>query len=186
MNSFKAATRAMLCATAGVFLLAPATSAADSEGAEILQQDPGFYLRGDFGWSFLEWSGGSDDDALTVGAGIGAEWNDYLRSDVRLDWSGNYETTISDLSATTLLGNAYIDIPLTLFTPYAGAGAGWGWVEKDGGGDDSGFTYSFMGGATFGLTNNLALDAGYRFREIILDGADFTDHSISAGALFKF
>ena len=53
-----------------------------------------------------------------------------LRSDVKLDWSGNYDTTISDLDATTLTGNTYIDIPLDLtFTPYVGAGAGWGWID---------------------------------------------------------
>ena len=91
------------------------------------------------------------------------------------------------MDTTTLLANSYIDIPLDLiFTPYAGAGVGWGWIDVDGPGDDSGFAFSLMAGATFGLSDNIAIDTGYRFREIMLDGADFTDHSITAGALFKF
>jgi len=148
-----------------------------------------FYIRGDVGWSFLEWNGGPDDSAATIGAGIGVMWNEVLRSDVRLDWSGNYEMTVTDLDATTLLGNTYIDIPLDLtfpLKPYAGLGLGWGWLDDDGNGDGSGFTYSLMGGATFGLSEHWAIDTGYRFREIMREGADFTDHSVTAGALFKF
>jgi opacity protein-like surface antigen len=148
-----------------------------------------FYIRGDIGWSFLEWNGGPDDSATSVGAGVGMMWNEVLRSDVRVDWSGNYEMTITDLDATTLLGNTYIDIPLDLtfapVRPYAGLGLGWGWVDDDGSGD-SGFTYSLMGGAIFEMSDHWAIDTGYRFREIMLDGADFTDHSLTAGALFKF
>src|SRR5215207_5762779 len=148
-----------------------------------------FYIRGDVGWSFLEWNRGPDDSAATIGAGIGVMWNEVLRSDVRLDWSGNYEMTVTDLDATTLLGNTYIDIPLNLtfpLRPYAGLGLGWGWLDDDGNGDDSGFTYGLMGGATFGLSEHWAIDTGYRFREIMREGADFTDHSVTAGALFKF
>lgn len=148
-----------------------------------------FYIRGDIGWSFLEWDGGSDDSGASVGVGVGVMWNEVLRSDVRVDWSGNYEMTVTDLDATTLLGNTYIDIPLDLtypVRPYAGLGLGWGWVDNDGNGDDSGFTYSLMGGALFDMSEHWAIDTGYRFRDIVLDGADFTDHSVTAGALFKF
>lgn len=148
------------------------------------------YIRGDIGWSFLEWNGGPDDSAASIGAGVGVMWNEVLRSDVRVDWSGNYEMTVTDLDATTLLGNTYIDIPLDLIfapvRPYAGLGLGWGWVDDDGKGDDSGLTFSLMGGAIFNMSEHWAIDTGYRFRDILLDGADFTDHSVTAGALFKF
>ena len=188
MNSARAARRAVLYVSASLWLLGSMVSAADRDAARSPEPDLRFfYIRGDIGWSFLEWNGGRDDDALSVGGGVGYMWNEVLRSDVRLDWSGSYETTITDLDATTLLGNTYIDIPLNLtFTPYAGAGVGWGWVDYKNTGDESGFTYSLMGGATFALSDNFALDAGYRFREIILEGTDFTDHSITAGGLFKF
>jgi len=188
MERWKGAARAMLLASIGAAMLGSAAIAADTEQPALEDGSTGpFYLRGDIGWSFLEWDGGSDDSALDVGVGAGVMWNDVLRSDVKLDWSGNYDTTISDLDATTLTGNTYIDIPLDLtFTPYVGAGAGWGWIDGDNGNDDSGFTWNVMAGATFSLTDSLALDAGYRFRDIVIDGDDFTDHTISAGALFKF
>jgi opacity protein-like surface antigen len=84
------------------------------------------------------------------------------------------------------MANTYIDIPINLtFVPYAGVGLGWGWVDSDGD-DDSGLAYGLMAGAVFELSGNFALDAGYRFREIMLEGDDFTDHSIRAGVLFRF
>jgi opacity protein-like surface antigen len=184
MNGVRAARR-MLYASAGLCLFGSVAAAAELELPSSKRE--GFYIRGDIGWSMLEWNGGPDDSALSAGAGVGYMWDDVLRNDVRLDWSGNYDMTITDLDATTLLGNTYIDIPLNLtFTPYAGAGLGWGWVDSDGTDDESGFTYSLMAGATFELSDNFVLDTGYRFREILLDGSDFTDHSVTAGALFKF
>ena len=94
----------------------------------------GFYLRGDIGWSFLEWSGGKDDNAFTGGGGVGYQFTQNLRGDVRVDWSGDYDIgPNADLSTTTLLGNMYFDIPTeTIFTPYVGGGAGWGWASVDG------------------------------------------------------
>lgn len=183
MCRVRAAVRTVLLASGSLAAVSLMASAAATDLAPELGN---FYLRGDIAWSLLDW-GGEEEDAPGAGAGVGYLWNDVLRSDVRLDWSGNYDTTISDFSATTLLGNTYvnIDIKLTPITPYAGAGIGWGWVDSIGG-DNSGFTYSLMGGAVFGLSENLAVDAGYRFREIDLDGTDFIDHSISAGALFRF
>lgn len=177
--------RALLHAAAGLSLITGAAIAADSSSGGWPELGS-FYIRGDIGVSLGELDG-PKDEAGTVGAGVGHMWNEVLRSDVRLEWSGNYETTITDLDATTLLANTYIDIPLELvFTPYAGAGLGWGWIDAEGPGDESGFAYSIRAGATFGLSESVAIDTGYRFREIMLDGADFTDHSITAGALFKF
>ena len=149
-------------------------------------EDMGWYLRGDAGWSFLQW--GEDDNALTVGAGVGYKFNDYLRSDARIDWSGNYDVgPDADLNMTTVLGNLYLDIPTgTMLTPYVGAGAGYGWADVDGGEDKSGVAYSLMAGVSVNLSESMALDAGYRFRDIIDDGEDPKDHSILGGIRFKF
>jgi opacity protein-like surface antigen len=143
----------------------------------------GFYLRGDVGWSFLQW--GNNDDAVTVGGGVGYQFNPYLRSDVRVDWSGNYNVGPgADLNMTTVLGNVYLDLPnATLFTPYIGAGAGYGWTSVDNGNDKNGFTYSLMAGVSVDLSESVALDAGYRYRDII-DSGD--DHSVLGGIRFKF
>ena len=148
----------------------------------------GFYLRGDLGWSFLEWSGGKDDSAFTGGGGAGYKFNQNLRGDVRLDWSGKYDIgPNADLSTTTLLGNMYFDIPTqTALTPYLGAGAGWGWANVDGGNNDDAFTYSLMAGATIDLSQNIDLDIGYRFLDMTVDGPDIYDHQITTGVRFNF
>jgi opacity protein-like surface antigen len=171
-------------AAAAITVAAGQTIAADASDIE----EPflgSFYVRGDAGWSFLDWEEGSDE-GLTAGLGIGYQWSEFLRTDARADWSGPYEDSAVDLETTTLTGNAYIDIPLTTtITPYVGAGVGWGWVDGDGG-DDSGLAYSFMVGSGFALTDNVELDAGYRYRGISIDGEDPTDHSITGGIRFKF
>jgi opacity protein-like surface antigen len=148
----------------------------------------GFYLRGDIGWSFLEWSGGNDDNAFTGGGGVGYQFTQNLRGDVRVDWSGDYDIgPNADLSTTTLLGNMYFDIPTeTIFTPYVGGGAGWGWASVDGGNSDDAFTYSLMAGATIDLSRNLDLDIGYRFIDMTVDGPDIYDHQIMTGVRLNF
>jgi opacity protein-like surface antigen len=147
----------------------------------------GFYLRGDIGWSFLEWSGGNDDNAFTGGGGVGYQFTQNLRGDVRVDWSGDYDIgPNADLSTTTLLGNMYFDIPTeTIFTPYVGGGAGWGWASVDGNSDDA-FTYSLMAGATIDLSKNIDLDIGYRFIDMTVDGPDIYDHQIMTGVRLNF
>ncbi|MFO1122084.1 MAG: porin family protein [Hyphomicrobiales bacterium] len=146
---------------------------------------PGFYLRGDIGWSFLEWSG-DDSNAFTGGAGLGYQFTDYLRSDLRVDYAGVYSNG-PDMSVTTVLGNLYFDIPTgTAFTPYVGAGGGYGWAPVDGAPDKDGFAYALMGGASYELTDSLALDVGYRFRSIAADGADPHEHQVTTGLRFKF
>lgn len=176
--------RAMAVLLAGMTSLAGAADVSEDVSDSIFG---GFYVRGDAGWSFLEWDEGEDGGAMTGGLGIGYQWNDFLRADARADWSGPYDTGSVDLEATTLTGNAYIDVPLTSnLTPYVGAGLGWGWVESDDGGDDSGLAYSLMLGSAFTITPGIELDAGYRYRGISIDDEDTTDHSVTGGIRFKF
>lgn len=148
----------------------------------------GWYLRGDAGWSFLDWNGGKNDDGFTGGGGFGYKWNEWVRTDVRADYAGTYNVSRRhDMSTVTILGNAYLDMPLTpWFKPYVGAGAGYGWVMDRPGGDESGFTFALMGGVTFDVTQQLAIDVGYRFRDIVISGPDVTDHSVLAGFRFMF
>ena len=104
--------------------LQPEVTAAESEAI-------GFYLRGDLGWSFLEWSGGSDDSAVSFGGGVGYQFNPNMRADVTADWAGDYGVAPgADMSTTTVLGNLYFDWANdSAFTPYVGAGLGYGWVD---------------------------------------------------------
>jgi opacity protein-like surface antigen len=175
-----------LSAAVGALAANPA-GAADEPNYSTTEPSLGaFYVRGDAGWSFLEWES-SSDDALTARLGIGYQWNEFLRTDARADWSGPYEDGAVNLETTTLTANAYIDLPITTtVTPYVGAGVGWGWMDGGGSGDDSGLAYSFMIGSGFSLTDNIELDAGYRYRGISVEGDDPADHAVTGGIRFKF
>ncbi|MCB1380571.1 MAG: porin family protein [Alphaproteobacteria bacterium] len=149
----------------------------------------GFYLRGDIGWSFLEWSG-KDDSGLALGGGVGYRFNDNLRADVRVDWAGVYDSTVggNDMQITTGLANLYFDIPTnSMITPYLGAGVGYGWGTVDGPNNNKdGAAYALMAGASISLTDNIDMDVGYRFREVMSDGNNPMEHQITTGLRFGF
>jgi opacity protein-like surface antigen len=144
----------------------------------------GVYFRADAGWSALEWSGGDDDSGWTVGGGIGYRLSDYFRSDLTLDWAGDYNTGVGgDLSATSVMGNAYFDLANdTIFTPYIGAGVGYAWVDNN----PNGVALGLNAGVAVDLSDNLALDVGYRFRDVMSKGPNPMEHQLTAGMRFTF
>lgn len=169
--------------------LAAAAQAADLDAPVATESEAmGLYLRGDAGASFLEWSGGDDDMGMVFGGGIGYRYNDWMRADVTVDWAGKYDTGLAgDLSTVTVLGNLYYDFANeSAFTPYVGAGAGYGWVNNGVNGDDSGFAVGLAAGVAVDLTQNLALDVGYRFRDTFISGANPLEHQVTAGLRFSF
>ena len=163
---------------------APDFTPAPVEDSEAM----GFYLRSDLGWSFLEWSGGDDDSALVLGGGVGYQFNDNMRADVTVDWAGEYDVAPgADMSTTTVLGNLYFDWANdSAFTPYVGAGVGYGWVDDTPSGSDDGFAYGLAAGVSMGLFDKVDLDVGYRFRDVMISGSDPQEHQISAGIRFNF
>jgi opacity protein-like surface antigen len=187
MKSLKLALLATAM-TAGLAVAAQAADPYQPEPAPTPEQYQamGFYLRGDLGWSFLDW--GDDDSAFTAGGGVGYQFNEYLRSDLRVDWSGDYDIgNGADASLTTVLGNVYFDWANdSIFTPYVGAGAGYGWASVDNGQDDDGFAYALMAGASIDMSDSIAVDLGYRYRELMIGGENPSDHSGLAGIRFKF
>ena len=172
--------------------------AVSSGGAYAADTDPyvpsdaatttGFYLRGDAGASFLNWSGGNDDTSWVAGGGVGYQFNDNFRADVTADWSGSYSIAPgATLDTTVVLGNAYFDLKNnSMFTPYVGGGVGYGWASGPGYADTSGLAYSLAAGVSVDMTSNLALDVGYRFRDIVVSSDDPREHQITAGIRFKF
>ncbi len=134
--------------------------------------------------------------AWSVGGGVGYNITRYLRADLTLDyWSrsrftgsttgtcGGVPCTSVDTSGYTallLLANAYVDLGTWHgITPYVGAGIGGAYVNWDnlyntaggttvihGGTSGIRFAYALMAGASYCLTSNLELDAGYRFSQI--------------------
>jgi opacity protein-like surface antigen len=146
-----------------------------------------WYIRGDMGASWLSWDG-KDDGGFAIGGGVGYQFNENLRADVRADWAGTYGIGGGrDLDVTTVLGNLYFDIPTgTMLTPYLGAGAGYGWGSVDGGSDKDGFAYALMAGVGVDLTDNLTADVGYRFRNVMANGDDPMEHQLLVGLRYKF
>jgi opacity protein-like surface antigen len=144
----------------------------------------GFYVRGDAGWSFLQWSGGKDDSDFVIGGGVGYQLNDMLRTDLTVDTTGKYTVAPgSDISTTTVMGNVYLDWANdTPFTPYVGLGAGYGWVSNH----PDGIALGASAGVSVNMTNNLDFDVGYRFRDISTKGPDVMEHMATVGMRFKF
>ncbi|KAB0568643.1 porin family protein [Brucella pituitosa] len=126
--------------------------------------------------------GGKLKGSFLLGGGVGYQVTDYFRTDLTLDYMTRAKFTSdrdeSQMSALSLLANAYVDLGnFGGVTPYVGAGIGGTRVKWDdlvdttNGGVLSGdanwrFTYALMAGASVDLTQNLKLDAGYRYRHI--------------------
>ncbi len=164
----------------------------ESAPADPAPADPsliGLYLRGDVGWSILDVQGGSDDDNFVIGGGIGYQFSDLFRVDVTADFSGEYEVAPgAEISTATVLGNLYFDWANdTMFTPYVGGGIGYGFVDGSGAAvDDDGLAYGAAAGVAVGLTDNLDVDVGYRFRTISISGDDTQEHQGAVGMRLKF
>ena len=185
--------KAMVLAAAAMLPIAASAQAADLGPDEApAVSDPsliGLYLRGDIGWSFLDMSGSDSDDNFVAGGGIGYQFTDILRADVTADFSGDYEIAPgAEISTTTVLGNVYFDWANdSMFTPYLGAGIGWGWVNGSGTAvDDDGLALGAAAGIAVDITNNLALDAGYRYRNINISGDNTQEHQAVMGMRVKF
>lgn len=170
-------------------LSAQAADIAPDMPSEVETSAMGLYARADAGWSFLEWSGGRDDNAFVAGGGLGYQFNDMFRADMTADFTGKYQIAPgAKISTTTLLGNGYLDFKNdSMLTPYIGAGLGYGWVNGSGTAvDKSGLALGLATGVAVDLTNNLAVDVGYRFRDIMTSGPDTKEHQATVGLRVKF
>ena len=178
----------LLTGLAAGALMAGAAQAADVDYGMAAAMS-GLYVRGDIGASFLRWNGGKDDSAFLFGTGLGYRFNEYLRADVRYSRAGKFKIGGgTDLTASSVLGNIYFDLPLRDWPlrPYLGAGLGYGWAAYSPGADDDGIAAAFMAGVSFDISPNLAVDAGYRFHDIMVSGPDITDHQLLIGMRYRF
>ncbi|KKX30384.1 outer membrane protein [Rhizobium sp. LC145] len=133
----------------------------DAPEVEI-QEASGWYLRGDVGYSFnhmrgAEYFQGSNafladfdrttlKDSFVVGAGVGYQVNNYLRTDLTFDylgksdfrgsttgWCGSVMCSSRDeaeMRAYSLMANVYVDLgTYGRVTPYVGAGIGGSYVK---------------------------------------------------------
>lgn len=151
--------------------------------------------------------------AMSLGAGVGYKMSKYFRADLTADYwfksdfrgstSGTcggvpcVSTDASSYSALLLLANAYVDLgSYHGVTPYVGAGLGGAYVKWDdlentiggttdvhGGASGWRFAWAVMAGASYCLTSNLELDAGYRYSRIE-GGRMFEESGIGVGPGF--
>ena len=146
----------------------------------------GVYIRGDLGWSYMDW--GDNDNAFVGGGGVGYQFNDWFRSDVTVTYGGSYNIGWwygGNVSTVSGLANVYLDIPTdSALTPYVGGGAGMTWVNNDG--TDSGFAFDLTGGVAMDLSDNFKLDFGYRNVNTNAEGSNIGQHEGLAGIRFGF
>ena len=154
--------------------------AADAYAPEAVITASNWYLRADGGFSWLN----TDHDKVNagvIGGGVGYQFNDNLRTDLRVDYAGIGN---DDDMLTTVLGNVYFDIPTsTVMTPYLGAGVGYGWASNPTE-DKNGVAFGLMAGVAVRITDNVSADLGYRYRQIISE--DAYDNEALIGLRYSF
>ncbi len=151
-----------------------------------------WYVRGDFGVAIS----GADNQpnteaAFALGFGLGYRFSEMFRGDVTFDGAFDYGFG-NGVDTYGVLANFYFDIPVAfIVTPYVGAGIGWG--EADGNGvNDDGIAFAGMGGFTFDVSSNMAIDIGYKARYIDLEASKtggvsyWLDHMVRAGIRYSF
>src|SRR5262245_37351713 len=147
-----------------------------------------FYFRGDAGWALIE---PDEFNLATLGIGIGYQYSPVFRTDLRFDYGFAPDAPRVGDKIGTVTANAYLDLPLGFWVrPYVGAGVGWRFANtlSD---DENGVAAALMGGLTFDVDRDVAVDLGYRFRTILTDADFFADdnphdHAVTVGMRFKY
>ena len=190
----------------------------------------GWYLRGDISYDFetkgtifvntsLSSTSYIDmdfDDAWNIGVGLGYTFNDWFRADITGDirTPAHWEDADTDVAISTIMLNGYATLgSFSGISPYVGAGIGgahvnWSSITVPGIGPVGVYTndplwrfaYALMAGVSFDVTENLAIDAGYRFTAIddgrmvyddpafpgLVDYTDMQLHELRIGARYTF
>jgi opacity protein-like surface antigen len=181
--------------------------------AEVELED-GFMAGLAFGAHFNEWARAEVE--------VSGHWHD-AGGDAQLTTDAPTVAAVTaayaldgDEHALFLLANLWIDLPISeIVRPYIGGGIGFGRLDVDITGEtagavtadiiddaDWGFAFQLGGGVAFGLTENIAVDVGYRYKRIndadfefdddvvALEGVeiekDYKSHNILLGVRFGF
>lgn len=158
----------------------------------------GWYLRGDLGYSLDTSSGsgsfdsGGIDSDWSGSAGFGYHFNDFLRSDLTVEYAkGSFSGSSAAPCGGAAVGgcsiddrfkswgfmlNGYVDLGTYAgFTPYAGGGVGYMNVSYQDAENSWRFAYQLSAGVAYALTRNLKLDLGYRYLDV--DGGKISSGS---------
>jgi opacity protein-like surface antigen len=161
-----------------------------------------------------------------AGGAIGMDVTDAVRAEIEIShavWksadsvtsvdsfgASNTSPASGNVNATYLLANAWMDFDTgSILTPYLGGGVGLGWLSGDtifgapngfGTSTGAGFAFQVGTGVKVDLSENMALDVGYRFKDIVnasahdLGGAgqpefnnvSVSSHNLQIGLTVKF
>ncbi len=145
-----------------------------------------------FGESF------SSNTGFAFGGVVGTNVSNSVRVELEVsdimasaDCAGKCVATSVDVDALSILGNAWLDIPIdSSITPYIGGGIGGTQVSVDGGGNNGSawsFAYQLGAGLRMNVGTNVMVDLGYRYKSATnIDAGDidpgFGDADIDANA----
>lgn len=185
-------------------------------GAAVLTKNPHFVIDSVHATSdFI-----MNNPGYIIGGAVGLDWGNQVRTEIELShgrwgsdhvhytFDGTQKGTVgesSDLSATYLLGNTWLDLTHgSMITPYVGGGLGIGWARINAYPNNqpinftaSGLAFQLGAGFRFDVSDNVSIDAGYRFKDIVgLDyvssSSEFTadtslaSHNFQVGVTLKF
>ena len=209
-------------ALASLVLVAPEASAGTYKpyvsvfgGAAFLSHNPHINSTGANTYDLL-----INNPGYIIGGTVGVDWGNQLRTELELsharwgsdryhvycDCDGSIYDGTSSVSATYLLGNAWYDLNHgARVTPYVGGGLGIGWANVhagiDGGPVDfnaTGLAFQVGAGIRFNVSDRVAIDAGYRFKDIVglnyssnvseytLTDTSLASHNFQIGLIFQF
>lgn len=153
------------------------------------------YIRGDVGLALSDGRGQpKTDTGIAVGGGFGCQLTDMFRADVTFDGAFGYEFDgpggSVDVKSYSVMTNGYIDLAQdSMFTPYIGAGLGFGGAVISGEyltDTGTGLALAGMGGVGVTLSEILILDIGYKYRRIQGHEGHWADHLIRGGLRVGF
>ncbi|GLK56952.1 opacity protein-like surface antigen [Methylopila capsulata] len=180
---------------------------------EPIEFGSSWYLRGDVGYKFYRDPSASYDnpffkraglskykdedldDAFIIGGGAGYKWNNWVRTDVTVDYetkadfkgrlgcpscAGSSSSSIekSKISALTFLANAYFDLGTWEgFTPYVGAGIGASRIHMSGfrskNPGDTGYADGPGSGSDWNFAWALMAGVGYQVSDNVVIDANY-------------
>lgn len=104
----------------------------------------------------------SSDD-LDTGFGIGASAGYFIDNNIRTEAELSYRRT-SDLDLYSLMGNAYVHLPIKgKLSPYIGGGLGVAYSDSGAIDSDATLAYQAMAGVDYSISEKGTLFGGYRY-----------------------
>ena len=126
-------------------------------------------------------------DTWVGAAAVGMDYRD-IRTELEFSYHGEVKKARdgvdTKLKSQSYMFNVFYDIPVTThIKPFVQAGAGLSHIKKTENGSSNRFSWSVGGGVAYEMTENWAIDVGYRYLDI---GASVRSNEIYGGLRYSF